>query len=330
MNKWFSLCLFLGAGFVSVSAEAHRFAPSLLRINETAPEQYRVLWKTPQKAASSTPLQPLLPENCRGASAEQPEFEGTGVVVVWNVECEGGLIGQEISVGGLAENRASIMAMVELSDGRVLQATLSESDPRFTISEKASRSAVFGQYLLIGFEHILGGLDHLLFVLGLLVLVGTGSRLFWTVTAFTLGHSVTLSLASLGYISFPVAIIEFAIAFSIYVVALEIVPERRKGDGLIQSHPWWLASGFGLLHGMGFAGALTEIGLPMGEVPMALFSFNVGIEVGQIAFLVVVIILWRLCERLITGVSDRLQWAPAYILGSLSVMWCFERLVEAL
>lgn len=330
MNKILLVILMTALGVIALDAQAHRFAPSLLRINETDTDQYRVLWKTPQKAASATPLQPLLPDNCVGASAEQPEFEGTGVVVVWNVECSGGIIGKDLSVSGLAENRASIMAMIELADGRVLQATLSENEPRFTVPERASRGAVFTQYLVIGMEHILGGLDHLLFVLGLLVLVGTGAKLLWTVTAFTLGHSVTLSLAALGYISFPVALIEFAIAFSIFVVALEIVPEKRTREGLIQSHPWWLASGFGLLHGMGFAGALTEIGLPAGEVPMALFSFNVGIEIGQIAFLLTVVILWKLCERVVTDISSRLQWAPAYILGSLSVMWCFERMVEAL
>lgn len=309
---------------------AHRFAPSLLRINETAENSFRVLWKTPQKSASNVPLRPILPENCDTQAQSPPQFEGTGVLVVWNIQCEGGLIGKQLGASGLADNRASVMVMLELADGRVLQTSLSESEPSYVVPDKASRLAVFKQYLVIGAEHILSGLDHLLFVLGLLLLVGIGSRLLWTVTAFTLGHSVTLSLAALGYITFPVGLIEFAIAVSIFVVALELVPGPQRQDDLIHRHPWWLASGFGLLHGMGFAGALTDIGLPSGEVPMALFSFNVGIEIGQILFLLAVIVVWRLSEKLLAGFSHRLRWAPAYVLGSLSAMWCIERLLDAL
>ncbi|MFT5481571.1 MAG: hydrogenase/urease accessory protein HupE [Halieaceae bacterium] len=324
------LLLFLVTVMVAESSFAHRFAPSLLRINETAENSYRVLWKTSQKSASNVPLRPILPESCEAETQAPPQFEGTGVLVVWNIQCEGGLIGKELGVSGLADNRASVMVMLELADGRVLQTSLNEGAPKFVVPDKASRFGVFKQYLVIGVEHILSGLDHLLFVLGLLLLVGMGSRLLWTVSAFTIGHSFTLSLAALGYISFPVGLIEFAIAVSIFVVALELVPGPKRQEDLIHRHPWWLASGFGLLHGMGFAGALTEIGLPSGEVPMALFSFNVGIEIGQIVFLMAAIVVWRLSEKLLSGVSQRLQWAPAYVLGSLSVMWCIQRLLDAL
>jgi hydrogenase/urease accessory protein HupE len=330
--KAFAILVLMFTGlFIAPQSDAHRFAPSLLRIAETSADEYRVLWKTPQKAASNTRLDPVLPESCIGVAESAPQLQGTGVLVVWNVSCSKSLIGDTIKVTGLAENRASVMVMVELSDGRVFQTTLSEGKSEFLVPERPSTWEVFNQYLAIGVEHILSGLDHLLFVLGLLLLVGTGRRLFWTVTAFTLGHSVTLSLAVLGYLSFPVAVIEFAIALSIFVIALQLVPAKKSSGGLIGRHPWWLAAGFGLLHGMGFAGALTEIGLPPGEVPMALFSFNVGIEVGQILFLLAVIGVWRLGEGLIANsMQKRLHWAPAYLLGGLSSMWCIERLLEAL
>ena len=125
MKRLYLVTAMLVLGLVTIQAQAHRFAPSLFRINETGTEQYRVLWKTPQKAASAVPLRPVLPESCAGESAGAPEFEGTGVVVVWNVRCEGGLVGRTVGVTGLAENRASVMAMIELADGRLLQASLS-------------------------------------------------------------------------------------------------------------------------------------------------------------------------------------------------------------
>ena len=185
-----------------------------------------------------------------------------------------------------------------------------------------------GDYTVLGMEHIWSGMDHLLFVFGLLLLVGGGSRLLWTITAFTVGHSITLSLVTLGYFDYPVALVEFAIALSIFVLAVELT--RTEKHDVLWRNPWWLAGGFGLLHGMGFAGALAETGLPQDNVPLALLFFNVGIEVGQIAFVLLVLAVWFVIRKPLAPWQDRLLPIPVYILGSLSVMWCIERGLEAL
>jgi uncharacterized membrane protein len=183
-------------------------------------------------------------------------------------------------------------------------------------------------YSLLGMEHIWGGLDHLLFVFGLLLLVGGGTRLLWTITAFTVGHSITLSLVTLGYFDYPVALVEFVIALSIFVLAVELT--RASKHDILWRNPWWLAGGFGLLHGMGFAGALAETGLPQDNVPLALLFFNVGIEIGQIAFILAVLGVWVLIRKPLAAWQDRLLPIPIYVLGSLSAMWCIERGLEAL
>jgi hypothetical protein len=218
--------------------------------------------------------------------------------------------------------------MVSLLDGRNYQQVLDAGQTEFVIPAESSAGEVVGDYSLLGMEHIWGGMDHLLFVFGLLLLVGGGTRLLWTITAFTLGHSITLSLVTLGFFDYPVALVEFAIALSIFVLAVELT-RIRKHD-MLWRNPWWLAGGFGLLHGMGFAGALAETGLPQNNLPLALLFFNVGIEVGQIAFILVVLAIWYLIRKPLASWQDRLMPVPVYVLGSLSAMWCIERGIEVL
>jgi len=196
------------------------------------------------------------------------------------------------------------------------------------VPEEPGRGEVVRDYTGLGFEHIWGGIDHLMFVFGLLLLVGGGSRLVWTITAFTVGHSITLSLVTLGYFDYPVAWVEFAIAVSIFVLAVELT-RSGKGD-LLQRYPWWLAGGFGLLHGMGFAGALAETGLPHENLPLALLFFNVGIEIGQLSFILGALLIWQLLKRVAGSQPERMLPIPVYILGSLSAMWCIQRGLEAL
>jgi len=185
---------------------------------------------------------------------------------------------------------------------------------------------VMTEYSVLGMEHIWSGIDHLMFVFGLLLLVGGGARLLWTITAFTLGHSITLSLVTLGYFDYPVALVEFTIALSIFILALQLA--RQDELGVFRRYPWWLAGGFGLLHGMGFAGALAEAGLPQDNVPLALLFFNVGIELGQILFIFAVLGLWYLFRKVIAPWQEKLMPVPVYLLGGLSAMWCIERAME--
>ena len=313
-------------------AEAHRFAPSLLRVSEIGPAQYHVVWKTPAQATSSVPITPVWPENCEVKNPSPTQLEGTGKVSSAQLHCSNlgadGLVGETLGVDGLGINQASAMVMVSLLDGRQYQEVLNAEQSRFVVPENSSAGEVMSDYTVLGMEHIWGGIDHLLFVFGLLLLVGGGTRLLWTITAFTVGHSITLSLVTLGFFDYPVALVEFTIALSIFVLAVELTRESR--DDLLWRNPWWLAGGFGLLHGMGFAGALAETGLPQDNVPLALLFFNVGIELGQIAFILVILAAWFVVRKPLAPLQDRLMPVPVYILGALSALWCIERGLEAL
>ena len=330
-----SLRIFLLAvlGLCAIQAvQAHRFAPSLLKISETAPQQYHLVWKTPAQGVSNVPLKPVWPESCEITNASPPQLENTGVVTSWQMQCaelgEDGLVGETLGVSGLGANQASAIVMVNLLDGRQYQQVLDTEQPEFVVPAESTAGDVVGDYTWLGIEHIWTGFDHLMFVFGLLLLVGGGSRLLWTITAFTVGHSITLSLVALGYFDYPVALVEFAIALSIFVLAVELT--RIEKHDVLWRNPWWLAGGFGLLHGMGFAGALAETGLPQDNVPLALLFFNVGIELGQIAFILVVLAAWYVIKRPLASWQDRLFPVPVYVLGALSAMWCIERGLAAL
>ena len=329
------------------TAEAHRFAPSLLKFTETSDHIFNVVWKTPTEATSRVPLQPTWPVSCVVKTENPALREGTGTVSSWTLDCETlgieGLVGQKLGINGLAENQASAMVMLSLKDGRRYQSVVNAERPDFLVPTQPSRSKVTTEYTVLGTTHIWRGLDHLMFIFGLLLLVGGGARLLWTITAFTVGHSITLALVTLGYLTYPVSLIEFVIALSIFVLALELTRDTQARPGsnlsLFKRHPWWLAGGFGLLHGMGFAGALAEIGLPQANVPLALLFFNIGIEVGQIAFVFLVIGAWSLTtfalQRLVVThriaiEPERLLPIPVYLLGGISAMWCIERGLEVL
>jgi hypothetical protein len=324
---------------------AHRFAPSLLKIVETSKHTYNFVWKTPTEATSNVPLRPTWPIDCEVENENPVVREGTGTVSSWVISCkqlgDEGLIGQRLGVAGLAENQASAMVMLSLSDGRSYQSVVNTEAPSFLVPAQPSQSRVMTEYSTLGAKHIWEGPDHLMFVFGLLLLVGGGSRLLWTITAFTVGHSVTLALITLGVLTYPVSLIEFAIALSIFLLALELTRKEQDESklSLFRRHPWWLAGGFGLLHGMGFAGALAEIGLPQGSVPIALLFFNIGIEIGQIAFIALAMTVWWLLSKVLANPlfvenmavsQDRLLIIPIYLLGGLSAMWCIERGLEML
>lgn len=327
-----SLCALLVLCVLPGAAQAHRFAPTLLQLTELDSGNYTVVWKTPAQTNSPVPLAPVWPERCRVVSTSPTQPEGTGLVTSLQLACSGEgrarLVGESLAVDGLAANQASVMLMLNLQDGRQYQQVLTAEQPSFNVPEAPSAARVMGEYSVLGMDHIWRGIDHLLFVFGLLLLVGGGKRLLWTITAFTVGHSITLSLVTLGFFNYPVALVEFTIALSIFWLALALTSPNQ--NSLSRQHPWWLAGGFGLLHGMGFAGALAATGLPEGNLPLALLFFNVGIEAGQIAFIAVVLLLWWLLRRAIAPWRERLEPVPIYLLGGLSAMWCIERGLEVI
>jgi hydrogenase/urease accessory protein HupE len=185
---------------------------------------------------------------------------------------------------------------------------------------------VIWAYLGLGVEHILFGVDHLLFVLCLLLLVREIRKLLATVTAFTLAHSITLAAATLGFVRVPAAPVEATIALSIVFLARELSRGEHLRSAVTRSYPWLVAFSFGLLHGLGFAGALAEVGLPQREIPLALFAFNVGVELGQLAFIATVLFLVRGFRLLPLRMPSWSSVAAGYAIGSVAAFWVFARL----
>jgi hydrogenase/urease accessory protein HupE len=317
--------LFLGIG-AATPAAAHPLAPSLLEVRERDGGRVDVVFKMSLLQPSGADLAPELPPHCRPLAEPVAERDDASVTLRFSADCgERGLVGETLRVKGLERTRTDALIRVELRDGRRLRAVISGADAAFEVAAEPSRTRVAFDYGRLGFEHILSGLDHLTFVLGLMLLVTGRRALLLTVTSFTLGHSITLSAAALGFVTFPSRLIELAIALSIYVLAVELASGR---DDTAHRRPWLFALGFGLLHGLGFAGALTEIGLPADEIPLALLSFNVGIEIGQIAFVAVVWGALAVAGRRAEVAPAWLRALPVYAIGSLSALWCIERAVD--
>ncbi|MCH2169171.1 HupE/UreJ family protein [Myxococcota bacterium] len=309
-------------------AHAHPLAPSLLELKELEPERFAVRFKKSLLRPAGVDVRPVLPDSCQGIGEPALSRDASSAILDWEVECPGGLVGETLRVEGLAESRTDALVRVAMSDGRVVQAVLDGSGAGLEVPARQGRFQVFVDYLDLGFEHILTGVDHLLFVLGLVLLVHGWRSLLTTVTSFTVGHSVTLSLAVLGYVEFPSRLVEVAIAFSIYWLAIELVRDESGRPSALGRRPWLMAGSFGLLHGFGFAGALSEVGLPAEEVPMALLSFNVGIEFGQLAFVVCVLLVSALAKPLRSRIPSALEQLPAYGIGSLAFYWFLERLAS--
>ena len=247
----------------------------------------------------------------------------------WTVTRAGGLTGATIHIAGLTATTTDVLVRLERLDGTTQITRLTPSAPSFVVEAAPGVLEVARTYLVLGSEHILEGVDHLLFVLALLILVKGTRRLIATVTAFTLAHSLTLAGATLGFVHVPGPPVEAAIALSIVFVAAEIVRSRGGRAGLTERLPWVVAFAFGLLHGLGFASALNEVGLPQSAIPVALFFFNVGVEVGQLAFIAfvfAVLALARQVTRLITVPQPAWAWrvAPCAI-GGIAMFWVIQR-----
>ncbi len=239
-------------------------------------------------------------------------------------------VGFANAVGEVEPDQHVRRCPVEIADGVGEARRLTPGNTSFTVPTQPSRLEVVRTYLLLGIEHILSGIDHLVFVLALLLLVKGARRLIFTVTAFTLAHSLTLAGATLGYVRMPGPPIEATIALSIMFVASEIMHSRRGNPGLTERYPWVVAFTFGLLHGFGFAGALAQIGLPQTSIPIALLFFNVGVEVGQLLFIASVFAAIALARQITRRIDlPRPAWAwavPPYAIGGIAAYWVIQRI----
>jgi hydrogenase/urease accessory protein HupE len=298
----------------------------LLELRELGDGRVEVGWKTPLVRPRGAALSPILPARCHEVGSRTTSQDGTGVWTRWLIECGGsGLVGEEVGASG-GDAGIGALVRVVLADGRVVEGAVTPARPLLTVPAVPRVLDVVADYARLGIEHILTGPDHLLFVFGLVLLADTRRRLFATVTAFTLGHSVTLTLAALGLVDLPSRPIEAAIAASVLALAVELARDPLHPT-LMRRYPWVMAAAFGLLHGLGFASALREAGLPAGEIPLALASFNCGIEVGQLLFVGMVLASWSLVAALRMPSPVWARRAPVYAMGVLAASWWIERTV---
>jgi hydrogenase/urease accessory protein HupE len=312
------------------SAMADEFRPAYLQLTQIDASTYDVLWKLPALDESTTlKLHPEFPAGTSALTPVQSSYAKGTATQRWRIEVAGGLAGQAVRFPGLAETRVDVLVRLARSDGTAQLGRVLVLDPQLVFTASPSSLEVAQTYTVLGIEHILTGFDHLLFVLALLILVDGTRRLVATITAFTLAHSLTLAAAALGFVHVPGPPVEAAIALSIVFVAAEIVRARQGRPGLTQRYPWVVAFTFGLLHGLGFAGALAEVGLPPLSIPVALLFFNVGVEIGQLMFIAAVFAVIRAgrwaVRRFAWPQPGWLWRVPAYAIGGLASFWVLER-----
>lgn len=313
--------------FFAVSAAAHEARPGYLQLVLQDEQSVDLLLKVPALGEMRLGLYPNLPDNC--VTVEEPTryIVDNAYTERASFVCNGGLIGETVTIDGLSTTLTDVLARVEHPDGTTQVARLTPAAPSFVVEEVPGALAIAATYLVLGVNHILLGIDHLLFVLALLILVDGIRKLVWTITAFTVAHSLTLAAATLGFVEVPQSPVEAVIALSIVFVASEIVHVSQGRPGLTQRRPWIVAFVFGLLHGFGFAGALNEIGLPEQSIPLALLLFNVGVELGQLGFIGAVLLIYAVVKRYTVEVPQWARQAPAYLIGSVAAYWTIERTI---
>ena len=303
--------------------------PGFLELRETDRKAFLMTWKVPALGEYRLGIKARAARNLRRHRQPTTIQAGGAFIEHQRVSCDRGLEGQTIAIDGLDATLTDVLVRIENLDGMVRSARLTPSSPSFIVPVQPGPLLVLRDYVGLGVEHILFGIDHLLFVLCLLLLVHGVCQLLMTITAFTLAHSITLAAATLGFVRVPAAPVEAMIALSIVFLASELVRGEAGRSAVTLSCPWLVAFSFGLLHGLGFAGALAEVGLPQREIPLALFGFNMGVELGQLAFVAAVLSLARIAR----GVKLRLPaWAPSaagYAIGSIAAFWVFARLATA-
>lgn len=313
----------------ALPGSAHELRPSLLEVREIQTGSYDVLWKRPALGTRTLALTLRWPAACHEPMRGQAELLPGATLERRLLACgPEGLLGQRIAIDGLSSTLTDTLVRVELLDGTTQLSLVKPAQPWVDVEGPRPAAETAAAYFVLGVEHILLGLDHLLFVLGLTLIVRGPVMLVKTVTAFTVAHSITLGLATLGYVALPPAPVEAVIALSIVFVAVELIRQGRREPGLTERAPWLVAFAFGLLHGFGFAGALSEIGLPRTDIPLALLSFNAGVEAGQLLFVAAVLGVIAARNGVVRAPPVWLGRAAAYAIGPLAAFWVIERMAD--
>ena len=327
-----SLPLIVGALLLTatVPGRADEFKPAYLQVTQLDQDTYDVLWKIPAiDEATTLKVTPQFPDGTEALTTVRSTFSRGVTVQRWRIRVPHGLDGQAVRFPQLSETRIDVLARLVRLDGSVQLERILPMRPRFVAKPAPGPMEVVTTYTVLGIEHILTGFDHLLYVLGMLILVGGWRRIVATMSAFTATHSLTLTAAALGWVHVPQPPVEACIALSILFVAREIVQAHRGRPGITARWPWVVSFAFGLMHGFGFAGALAEVGLPQSSIPMALLFFNVGVELGQLMFvgavLTVIAVGWRTAQRLRWSQPVWLWRLAPYGIGGLASFWLVER-----
>lgn len=324
MKKRLLLIMFLL--LVSAKGWSHEVRPAYLQIVQTSENSYEVFWKVPSMGDAVPKIQPVFPPFFSVDILQNPNQIPGSVIYSYTISSEEMLQGNILRIEGLNKTLIDVLVNISYLNGEKVTFMLQPDKDAGVIPGKSTTYGVIKTYTKLGIEHILFGIDHLLFVLALIIITMGRWKIIKTITAFTIAHSITLSLAALGYVNFPPAPVEAVIALSIIFLAVEIIKLINGKQTLTSKKPWLVAFTFGLLHGFGFAGALSNIGLPQQDIPFALAFFNVGVEIGQIAFVLVVLAVIKL-------LSFKKDWpifirkVPAYAIGSLASFWMIERVI---
>ena len=325
MIFWFLLVLF------STPATAHESQPGLLELKQLGPERYEVTWRAPIYYGKPHPAELLLPEAWQ--TVGEPTMRQLPDSELYNriVDVAGGSVdGDIIRFPGLESTITDVFVRVSRLDGSESSLVVRPTQPFAELRGERPWYVTSGEYLVLGINHILMGIDHLLFVLGLLIIVQGRHMLLKTITAFTVAHSMTLAAATLGYANVPGPPLNAAIALSILFLGPEIVRVWRGETSFTIRHPWVVAFGFGLLHGFGFASGLSTVGMPKAEIPLALLMFNIGVEIGQLAFVFLILLVHRAMKVLEFRWPHWVDFAPGYAIGSLGAYWTIQRTVMML
>ncbi|MFA0811309.1 HupE/UreJ family protein [Microbulbifer epialgicus] len=348
-SGWVAVCLLVTCTLVTpLNSIAHELRPAYLQIEQLDAQRFGITWRVPARGQLRLSLDVQMD---RSASPLYPPSGGFNMGVYterWQIHHPNALSGLSIAIKGLEHTLTDALVRISWLDGREQIQRLMPDRPGFTVKAQEAHSQIALTYFYFGLEHILLGIDHLLFVLVLMLLCGGWRQLLLTITAFTLAHSITLAGAALGHISLPQAPVEAVITLSIVFTASEILAKQRGKRSMAIRFPWLVAFGFGLLHGLGFAGAVTDIGFPQGAVPLALLTFNLGVELGQLVFITIMASLfwalrcthWRVQQWRFRGrQSIKENWnrdkaavwitAPlTYTIGGIAFCWCLENILS--
>ena len=315
--------------FIATEVHAHEVRPAYLELKQTSQDTFDVGWKVPARGGNMRlGLYVRLPQECENLTDPRGMFTGGAYIERWSIRHPDALVGSTINIGGLKTTLTDVLVRIERLDGTTQVARLSPTNPSLIIKASPSAWQVAWTYLALGVEHILLGIDHLLFVLALLILVKGWKRVVGTITAFTVAHSITLAAATLGVVHVPGPPVEAIIALSIVFIAAEIIHGRQGRPGLSAKWPWIAAFTFGLLHGLGFASALSEVGLPQRAIPLSLLFFNVGVELGQFLFITVVAAVVVAAKRIPIHVPCRAELFPPYAVGAVAMFWTLQRVAS--